>query len=663
MSTPTAERERVAHQIPPQRRDLQIGRCWRGTEDGQRAAEGGAEERYVELSFSSEEPAEQFDWWEGETYLEVLDHAPESVRLDRIRTAGISLFNHNMDAPVARPVRVWLEDRRGKAVLRFGRTDRANEIWSLIEDGILTNVSVWYRIHRRELEREEKGKPKTYRVTDWEPIEIGPVSVPADATVGIGRSADLTGTNEAITLGTPREEVRVMEDQNAVAPAEPRVQQIDEQRLRAEIRSQEQARVAEIMAGAQRWGLEELAREHIQRGTPLDAWRQVALEALEQRNVLINPDNPPQPKQRSLGLNRREIEGFSLLRLAAAMAYPGEFSRAAGFEMEASTEWGKVIGKPGMFIPPECLRSFGNVPGYVHAGRAGRRAITDTAEGADMTPISHLGDQFVEILRSARPVTAAATLLSGLTGDILIPTRSAGGTAAFKAEVTAASETTPTFGQLTASPKKLTAYTELAKQAMVQFNPSLEGLTRFDLLEAGADKLEGVMIDGGGTAEPSGILDKAGIGSVEAGNDSISWATVVGLEKEVDTDNALMGRLAYLTNSVVRAQMKIKEVSTQSAGRFIWERGVANPVNDYPCLVTNKVLSTYGTGTNRAACIFGNFADLLLCVWDSVELVVNPYIKDTEAIVRMTMIQWVDVVVRRAESFAACTDIDYTVGF
>lgn len=70
-------------------------------------------------------------------------------------------------------------DRRGRAVLRFGRGQRASEIFEDVKDGIRSKVSVGYRVLKVILESSIDGE-ETYRVVSWEPIEISFVSIPAD---------------------------------------------------------------------------------------------------------------------------------------------------------------------------------------------------------------------------------------------------------------------------------------------------------------------------------------------------------------------------------------------------------------------------------------------------------------------------------------------------
>ena len=155
------------------------------------------EERTVELSFSSEEPV---DRWFG---LEILDHSPGSVRLDRLSNGGALLMDHDRRDQVGVVESVQIgADRKGRAVVRFGKGARAEEIFQDVKDGIRSLVSVGYRIYKMLLEKTDEDT-ETYRATDWQPYEISIVSVPADTTVGIGRAAD-GETNEIIIEGVKK---------------------------------------------------------------------------------------------------------------------------------------------------------------------------------------------------------------------------------------------------------------------------------------------------------------------------------------------------------------------------------------------------------------------------------------------------------------------------
>lgn len=140
--------------------------------------------RTVELSASSEAAVER---WFGN---EILDHAPTSVRLGRLKRGGPVLVDHFGDqVGVVDDVTLDTGKRRLNARLRFGSGQRATEIFQDIQDGIRQNVSIGYQVHKLMLEATgDDGE--TYRAVDWEPYEISIVSMPADISVGVGRSSD-----------------------------------------------------------------------------------------------------------------------------------------------------------------------------------------------------------------------------------------------------------------------------------------------------------------------------------------------------------------------------------------------------------------------------------------------------------------------------------------
>jgi HK97 family phage prohead protease len=139
--------------------------------------------RTVALSFSSEAPVER---WFGS---EILDHTPSAVRLGRLNNGGALLMDHDRSDQIGVVESATIgKDKKGRAVVRFGKSARAEEIFQDVLDGIRRLVSVGYRIHKTET-KQEGGGVESVRVTDWEPFEISIVSIPADDSVGVGRGA------------------------------------------------------------------------------------------------------------------------------------------------------------------------------------------------------------------------------------------------------------------------------------------------------------------------------------------------------------------------------------------------------------------------------------------------------------------------------------------
>lgn len=142
------------------------------------------EKRTIDVVFTTGSKVRRYDWWEGRFYYEELDVSEKSMRLERLR-AGASVLN-NHDANTLSDVLGVVEDARveagkGIATVRFSDREDIQGIVRDIENGIIRNISVGYVVHKYVERKEEKDEFPTYRATDWEPMEISFVAIPADA--------------------------------------------------------------------------------------------------------------------------------------------------------------------------------------------------------------------------------------------------------------------------------------------------------------------------------------------------------------------------------------------------------------------------------------------------------------------------------------------------
>lgn len=239
--------------------------------------------RTVELSFSSETPYGRLF---GD---EILCHDEECINLERFSNGlGTVLFNHDRDAVVGHIEKVWLEDNRGKALVRFDTDEQSETIFQKVQSGTLQGVSVGYAIYRYEVLEDEDTKSTNgrfngpaYVVTDWEPLEISIVSVPADPTVGVGRSAEEIHTS----IDTQEDNTRMDQEKNLEvqevksAPVETGLTQADLQKAM----EQERKRTSEITAMFRDFDVEG-ADEAIVLGKSVEEAREMVMDQLRARN-------------------------------------------------------------------------------------------------------------------------------------------------------------------------------------------------------------------------------------------------------------------------------------------------------------------------------------------------------------------------------------------
>lgn len=142
------------------------------------------ESRSINISFSSETKVERVFG------TEVLDHTRTSVDLTRLRDGAPFLVGHDKKdlVGVVDKANINTTEKKGEAVVRFGKSARAEEIFQDVKDGIRKHISVGYVIERLK-ETIEDGKT-IFRAMRWMPFEISLEPIPADIKVGVGRDLE-----------------------------------------------------------------------------------------------------------------------------------------------------------------------------------------------------------------------------------------------------------------------------------------------------------------------------------------------------------------------------------------------------------------------------------------------------------------------------------------
>ena len=156
----------------------------------QRAEEEPENSRKRILSFSSETPYRRYFG------MEVLDHAENAVNLDRLNGSGVLLFNHDVNRVLGKVLRAWVENGRGYAEVEFDTDGDAEKIFGKVASGTLKTTSVRYTVDTWETVKagaataDGRFAGPCEIARRWTPLEVSIVSVPADATVGVGRSEE-----------------------------------------------------------------------------------------------------------------------------------------------------------------------------------------------------------------------------------------------------------------------------------------------------------------------------------------------------------------------------------------------------------------------------------------------------------------------------------------
>ncbi len=591
------------------------------------------DDRTVELSFSSEAEVER---WFG---VEILGHKPEEVRLERLNAGAPFLLGHDRSQQVGAVVEgsVSIVDRKGRCTVKISRSAQGEEIFQDIKDGIRRNCSVCYNVLEMQLAGERDGV-RMYRVVDWEPTEVSLVSVPADSTVGVGRSDDDREGNGMLGKARDNESVNNKTAENSPAAGVPEGSRsmpegspsgINVSAVREEARKQEQVRVRNLLQLGEQFGQRDLADQYVSEGRGVDEFNKVLLDKL-----IESRSQGGTVKESSVGMSEGEARSYSFIRAIRALVSPTDRSaqEEAAFEFECSRAAASKMGRSpeGLVVPYDVLSR-----GLLQTGGS-------PASGGYTVDTTLMTSSFIELLRKKAIVLQMATPLSGLVGNLDIPSQASGASGYWVGEDQDVSEGSPAFDHVTMSPKTVGAYSEITRRLLSQSSMDIEALVRADLAKALALTIDKAAIYGSGTDnQPKGIAVTTGINAVAFQAQHPTYAELVDMESEIAADDADVSGMCYVANARFRGHCKTTEKFVGTSGATIWEKG--DTINGYAARITNQIA--------LGDVLFGNFADLLVGMWGGLELTTDPYTHSLKGRLRIVAMQDVDFAVRHVESF------------
>lgn len=631
--------------------------------------------RKRKLSFSSEKPVKRWFGWE------ILDHSPQSVRMDFMASGNAPLLmHHDSRQQIGVVTDAQISDKRGAATVRFGRSATASDALQNVDDGIFRNTSVGYRVHEMRWE-STKDDEDTYRIVDWEPYEPSIVGIPADPSVGVGRavlppaaadppavqanteppearstrasSSPASEANSQVQItAKPAEGVTIVTDNTAAAGANAgdrkvSAQQAENERIAA-IRSL--CKANKINANVERVWIESGTRLEDELGE--DGRIKVKGVASEILDVMEKRGRETPSTAAALGLSTRETERYSLFKAIRALRYGGQhpkFVEQAAYELECSTAVGKRLGReltssilvPGevlsrpLALPEEKLRAMATSPG---------------AKGGYMVNVTNMG--FIDILRNRSvAMSMGARVLSGLQGNVMFPRQTGKVTVTWQAgEGTSVTAADQALGQLSMTPKTCIAITDVSEQLLAQATPSAEAFVMADLAaDVAIDGVDYAVINGTGGAQPLGIKNTTGITS---GQDAATatYAKVLAFVSTAGGANAIRGNPGWVTNTAGAAKLMQVQRFT-STDTPVWQGNMLNGT-----LVGFNAMSSEQLASGNL--IFGSWDEVVIGEWGVLELSTdNGGTRFNQAQVGIRAMWMVDVLVRYPQAFVVSTNL------
>lgn len=360
------------------------------------------------------------------------------------------------------------------------------------------------------------------------------------------------------------------------------------------------------------------------------------MNKLAERNA-----QPPNQRAAVIGMSQRDMANYDLGKALRAVAFgpkDPKYIREAAFELECSEAAEKREGRAarGILLPHDML-----VQRTLTAGTA--------TDGAELVAENLLAGSFVDVLRNqSATLSMGATMLNGLVGDVKIPRKTSGATAAWiGTEGGDAANSEAQFDQISLVPKTSGVYSDITRQLLLQGTPSIQQIVMNDIAIGMVTTIDCAALYGSGASgQPLGIANQTGINAPTAfAAATPTWAEVVGMESSVAVDNALRGSLGYIIPPAMCGSLKTSPKIT-GYPTFIMDNN--DRLNGYKCNVTNQV--------NSGDVFFGAWQDLVIGFWGGLDILVDPYTNSLSGTVRIVAHQSCDIAVRHPVSFAFNND-------
>ena len=616
------------------------------------------EKRLVEFSLSSEDPYQRSFGYE------ILGHKANEVDL-KMLIGGPFLLEHNTSKFLGKIESARIENGRIIAVARFGRSALATEIFNDFVDELRGKISVGYFVKDMEEISEKSAVVPTFRVTSWVAIEASSVPIPADNTVGVGRSLEDKKAETEIALPLDAvETIKVEAKEVETVGNQTEIKIITEVRKmdpvttnpvtsNVEVGKDNSQYVANMLKIGEKFGKSEMAKDFII-AKKSESDLAIAITELYESNPQAFHKAKGKPVD-EVGLTQAEIKKWSIINYVNSWESQrsGNGSNIKSFEKDVSEQVEKQTGKraQGIFMPLD-----------IQINKSATRAMSigTSSAGGYLQSTTLRPDMFIDVLRAADPSDQLGiTVLNDLRGIYTIPRKTTAATMAWIAENGSAAESSAVFDLVTLTAKTISGNSIISREMRLQSSLDADALAMNELAAAiGNSRALAIFNGSGASNQPTGILLQSGINSVSpsANGDAPTHALLQQTIKECRTDN-VSGVLKLVINAATQYALAVTpKVSAQD--RYILDD--MGKVNGMDVYITNHLPSNITKGSSGATLsksITGLFSDCIVGYWGGLDILIDPYTYSNDGRVRINAFQDMDVQLRHPESFTVFADI------
>ncbi|MFR4983118.1 MAG: prohead protease/major capsid protein fusion protein [Clostridium neonatale] len=292
------------------------------------------EERRVRVSFASEQAVQR---WYGQ---EILCHDADCCNMDRLNNIGVALWNHDRNKVIGKIENASCDDNEKRCYcdIVFDEDDESERIYQKVKTKTLKGVSVgysvdcWEEVKAGAMSSNGRFIGPCEIATSWTPYEVSIVSVPADDSVGVGRSIETEENNNEGDERQMSNPTNNNENINAQAERQAAIQA-------------ERQRVSEITTLCREFEID--SSNYVNNGNSVEEVRSQILEQLRERR------KPAIASSADISVTKDELDKF---RCAAV----DSIQLRAGYKVEKIAEGARELrGMRLRDLAIECLQRSG----------------------------------------------------------------------------------------------------------------------------------------------------------------------------------------------------------------------------------------------------------------------------------------------------------------
>lgn len=592
-----------------------------------------------EISYSSDAPVRRYFG------IEICDHSPGAVDQSRLNNGAMLLEDHRSDKKLGVVRKAWIgPDGRGYARVKFSNSAPAQAFRQDVEQRIATLVSFAYDVQEMKLTGVSDNGDETWLVTKRQDLEISFVGVPADPTVGAGRSRNFEVESK------PTTERRTM-------PTETTSEQVElaaEQQLVAAIAA-ERKRTANIISLCREHGCSELAEGLLQSDAgELEVLRQILAHKPQPKAAAQYADPSERQQQKPLftgdiGLTKKEVQRWSLLKCLRALDSPQsrQAQDDAGFEREVTTAMGAARGRDyqGFGMPIQRLyESFSDQERNVHLDQSKRELTVGSPASAGLLVDTDFRPQNLIAFLENRLVFSrmGSPIVTELSGNLEFPREIGSNTPTMLAESGDATLSDMQVGRITWAPHTVGAATDISRRLLIQSSLDAEAVATRRLLSSVAVEMDSQLLTGDGTGNNMlGLKNITGVNAITFAATNPTYPEVVSLWSATASSNADIGTAGYLTTPPIYGGLLTTDRFTGSGNPVLQQDG---RINGSDVVYSNQV--------NANDLYYGFWSQFLIAMFSGLDITRDLTTKSRSGGMRIVVLVDADGNALNPESFS-----------